>query len=240
MPRKKQKRSLWKLILSIALSSKIALLGAYYMGSRNPSFARRVSDSLFYDNVPVAEGSFKDPAGLEIRVELNESGEKESYLVHRPSGRRWAIGYDMIPKDVGIIGNLLEKRLREYDKGKRDSDTNQETVKRMNALARCIVKEREENRAEYDKFCREMKRFDDNFDLLSPKTQAEIMYVEHSDLIKAYEEGIRQNNSYIKELEDIMKSNSQVPYEACAVMIYGFSEYKEMLEGAIERQNLLR
>lgn len=84
---------------------------AFYFGAKNHSIVKRVEDTLLYMNVPVAKNSFPDPSGLEIRTEINRNGEKEVYIMHIESGKKIAIGYDMLPKDLEILAQGLENRL---------------------------------------------------------------------------------------------------------------------------------
>ena len=84
---------------------------AFYLGAKSHNVVRRIEDSILYSNVPAAEQSFADPAGLEILIEINPSGRKDVYLYHPESGKKIAIGYDMLPKKAEDLAKGLEARL---------------------------------------------------------------------------------------------------------------------------------
>ena len=150
MPRRKtsknpMKRSLVGTIVKIVLASKIALLGAFYFGAKNPGPVRRLEDSLFYRNVPIARESFPDPAGVSVVQRINEYGEKEAWLVHGESGREYEIGENLLPRDLKVIEKGLEERLGRAKSQRRVEEnsayTPGEACERIEALTRRIKRE---------------------------------------------------------------------------------------------------
>ena len=76
---------------------------AFYLGAKSHNVVRRIEDSILY--------SFADPAGLEILIEINPGGRKDVYLYHPESGKKIAIGYDMLPRKAEDLAKGLEARL---------------------------------------------------------------------------------------------------------------------------------
>ncbi len=84
-------------------------LGSMYWGYAQADMLRRVEHNLLYKNTSVAEGYFKDPAGLRVETELNSQGSLEVYLVHS-SGSRQSVLQDMLP-DTKTVFLALSKRM---------------------------------------------------------------------------------------------------------------------------------
>jgi len=84
-------------------------LGSMYWGYAQSDVLRRVEHNLLYKNTLVAEGFFKDPAGLHVETALNAQGSLEVYLVHS-SGNRQPVLQDMLP-DTKTVFLALSKRM---------------------------------------------------------------------------------------------------------------------------------
>ncbi|MBN2111641.1 hypothetical protein JW707_00940 [Candidatus Woesearchaeota archaeon] len=104
----------FKDILKKILYAKLGIttcIFAFYLGAKSHTVVRRIEDSILYRNVPVSANSFQDPAGLDTIIEINESGEKEVYLMHSESGKKVSIGYDLLPKNPEDLQKGLENRM---------------------------------------------------------------------------------------------------------------------------------
>jgi len=224
MPRKK-KKAMWKLILSIALSSKIALLGAYYLGSRNPSFSRRISDSLFYDNVPIAEDSFPDPAGLEVKIELNKHGKKATYLVHKPSGKRIEIGYDLLPRSLDDIRDGLEKRI--YSMEAQGSE--QKIYEKLTAVTSRITEDSKNNLAQYGNYAKRIDEIAENQGKYTEQEICETVIGVCIDLQGVMENNFAQQDSYFNEVSGILGDDMYIPKKGYEPVISSFKESKKKL-----------
>ncbi|MDO8660749.1 MAG: hypothetical protein Q7K43_02575 [Candidatus Woesearchaeota archaeon] len=99
------------------VSSRIGVagvaLGAMYCGYSQADTLRRFEHNLLYKNTALAEGFFKDPAGLRVETALNAHGSLEVYLVHS-SGSRQAVLQDMLP-DTKTVFLALSKRINQED-----------------------------------------------------------------------------------------------------------------------------
>ncbi len=86
-----------------------------YMVYDNHPFLRRLEDSFLRRNVPIEEKHFPDPAGIDIKVSVNDDGKKEGYFVHYDSNTVLPIYKDMLPDTRYILKNLTI-RAKEMDK----------------------------------------------------------------------------------------------------------------------------
>lgn len=231
MPRIKKQKRWMPLIIKIVLASKIALLGAFYVGAKNPGPIRRLEDSLFYRNVPVAADSFPDPAGLEIMTEVNGNGAKEVYLAHPESRRRWSIAYDLLPRDLRVIERGLEERLN----GRSAQRTRQEACESLDAFRRRVERENMESLAQYRSY--DLEILDINGSVRqSPYESCERLIAVARNLKKLSEQNLAQRGGYFEEISNIMRGR-RIPPRACERMLAEIRDGNAVLAGNIEMYN---
>jgi hypothetical protein len=120
-----------KLIGFLATNISIAtIVSSSYFTYRFHQPMRRAVNNVFYNDVQVESGFFKDPNGLSIESYINNSGTKEIYLFHKPSNCKIPIKYDMFPDTESMLENLLRRTT------KMTPDESRQYLKLMNEIQR--------------------------------------------------------------------------------------------------------
>jgi len=70
-------------LLSIIANSilKPSLITGIIIGVGAHEYVERAIDTILYKNVPVAETSYQDPRGVDVKVYTNEHGQRQTYIV---------------------------------------------------------------------------------------------------------------------------------------------------------------
>jgi hypothetical protein len=104
----------------------VVMLGcAAYIGYTNRELIMRTEQGVLRRSVPVEQGYFPDPAGLQVDVPINGNGRQEVYLVHAPSERRIPIRDDLLPDSQVMLDGLARRA---------DAATPDEAIRQLDAL----------------------------------------------------------------------------------------------------------
>jgi len=115
-----QRRGLFGAIYNLLFTSQFTamkigiagLIAAAYIGYKNHEVIGRFEENILKRNIKVERGFFPDVVGLSVESSINSSGYREVYLIHRQSGKRIAIMYDMLPKTDTMLEGLIERAER--------------------------------------------------------------------------------------------------------------------------------
>lgn len=106
-------KKLWGLFWT-NFSLATAITTSYFTYTNHNSLSRLLNNVLYKDIV-ISENYFKDRNGLMVDRTINNSGEAEVYLLHKPSGERYPIMSDMMPP-TEMMFNSIEQRIGNFSK----------------------------------------------------------------------------------------------------------------------------
>ncbi|MFT4297919.1 MAG: hypothetical protein ACMXX5_01885 [Candidatus Woesearchaeota archaeon] len=99
-----------KLIGFLATNISIAtIVSSAFFTYRFYQPMRRAVNNVFYNDVNVEQGFFRDPNGLSVESIINEHGTREVYLIHQPSNSKIEIKQDMFPDTASMLETLLRR-----------------------------------------------------------------------------------------------------------------------------------
>jgi hypothetical protein len=104
--------SIGEIIVNVLFSKPgmLVMLGcAAYIGYANRELIMRTEHGVTRRTVPIEQGYFTDPAGLQVEVPINSSGRQEVYLLHAPSDRKHAIRDDLLPATDTMLDGLVRR-----------------------------------------------------------------------------------------------------------------------------------
>ncbi len=86
-----------------------------YFTYTNHETLNRFIDNIVYNDIKIESGYFQDGNGLIVNKTINNSGLEEIYLLHQPSGERYAICNDMMPPTESMLESIA-KRVDNFNK----------------------------------------------------------------------------------------------------------------------------
>ena len=84
-----------------------------WLGAQHHQEVKRIEHNLLYNDRKAAPGFFPDPLGLEIQYSFDDQGNVESYLLHTPSGKKFAIQSDMMPSSQHMLETILQREVED-------------------------------------------------------------------------------------------------------------------------------
>jgi hypothetical protein len=94
---------------------------SYFTYVNHPAL-KRIEDSLFLRNVPIAEHSFPDPAGAYTETGIDEEGMKQLYLVHEE--RKLKLDRYLLPETDYLLDRFQRRACRmEKDEAEKTLDS---------------------------------------------------------------------------------------------------------------------